>query len=188
MLEFRAADHTYWHSGVLVPGVTTILKPLTDYSMIPPHKLEIARQKGVAVHKMVELYCKDDLNEETLPEWMLPVLEQWKKFATESGFEMVASEQRVYCRKHGYAGTFDLFGTMRGKPALIDIKRSFLAGGVIGLQLAAYLKAHTDQPADRYALKLNENGPYRLEPYTDQKDFSEFMACLAFYRVKEKHS
>jgi hypothetical protein len=196
MLAFDEATHTYTWNGVIVPSVTQILKPLTDYGMIPADKLEVARMKGVAVHKMVELHAKGDLDEETLPEWMRPVLISWEKFVADTGFEIIYAETQVYNPAYGYAGTFDLYGRMRDGLALIDVKRSFLAGPVIGLQLAGYHAAMVDSlknigvkfgPVNRYALKLNETGPYRLEPFTDKKDFGDFITALAFHKLKEKH-
>lgn len=197
MLTFDEATHTYTYGGVVVPSVTQVLKPLTNYGMIPSDKLEVARQKGVAVHKMVELHANGDLDVETLPDWMRPVLVQWERFVADTGFVMIVSEHRVYHPNYGYAGTLDLFGTMEKarEAAFIDVKRSFFASSIIGLQLAGYHEAYCAQEkvgknaknAARYALRLNENGPYRLEPFTDKKDFGDFVTALAFHKLKERH-
>jgi hypothetical protein len=122
---------------------------------------------------------------------MLAALEQWRRFRRETGFTMEASEQRVYHPLYRYAGTFDLRGTLThaGQSVLIDIKRSFLAGRAIGLQLAAYDAADAfpaQSKRRRYALKLNENGPYRLEEFNDPKDFGVFVAALTLHHFKEK--
>ena len=192
-LTFDAEKHEYRWQGVAVPSVTQALKPLTDYSAIPLDKLEIARQKGVAVHKMIELDCAGDLDEDALPEWMRPVLVQWRKFVSDSGFVMLLSEHRVYHPDFRYAGTLDLFGMIKKDHALIDVKRSFLAGGVIGYQTAAYLHALAEQAdmvpktAKRYALRLNETCPYRLEPFQNSGDFQQFLVALSFHNLKEKH-
>jgi len=192
VLTFDEATHTYAWNGVVVPSVTQCLKPLTNYGMIPADKLEVARQKGVAVHKMVELHSKGDLDVETLPEWMRPVLAQWEKFVADTGFKMLLSEHRVYHPQFCYAGTLDLYGSMNGEDAHIDVKRSFVAGAVIGYQLAGYQAAlyasqKVGKNAKRYALRLNENGHYRLEPFTDNADFNHFVTCLAFKRLQEKN-
>lgn len=196
MLVFDEATHTYTYNGAVVPSVTQVLKPLTNYGMIPADKLEIARQKGVAVHKMVELHAKGDLDVETLPDWMRPVLANWEQFVADTGFEVINSEMQVYNQVYGYAGTFDLYGRMREGDALIDVKRSLFAGPVIGLQLAGYEAAMVGSlkrvgvkfgPVKRYALKLNENGPYRLEPFTNKTDLGDFITAVAFHKLKEKH-
>ena len=163
--------------------------------MIPADNLEVARQRGVAVHKMVELDSKGDLDEDKLPDWMRPVLVKWRLFLAESGFKLLESEYRVYSSYYKYAGTFDLFGVLRDHHVLIDIKRSFFAGPVIGMQTAAYSRALSEDEllddvvmknTKRYALRLNETGPYRLEQYTDKNDFQNFLTCLNFFRLQEK--
>ncbi len=83
MLTFDEARHEYRFHGAVVPHVTGILKPLVDYSMVPPDRLEIARQKGVAVHKMVEADAKGELTD--LPEWMIPVYEYWLQVVNQMG-------------------------------------------------------------------------------------------------------
>lgn len=187
-LIFNEERHEYAYKGVLVPNVTRVLSPLTSYNMVAPDVLEIARQKGVAVHRMVELWAKNDLDESTLPEWMHPVLVQWLKFAEDTGLEVIASEKKVYHPIYKYAGTFDLRVAMRGKTGhgLIDLKRSFLAGDVIGLQLIAYLEAENCDkslpPVSwRGALKLREDGPYRYQPFDGPGDFNVFLAALKHY-------
>lgn len=192
MLAFDETTHTYTWNGSVVPSVTQILKPLTDYGMIPADKMETARQKGLAVHKMVELHAKGDLDVETLPDWMRPVLVQWEKFVADTGFQIIFSEHRVYHPVFGYAGTLDIYGDARGGDMLVDVKRSFFAGPVIGLQLAGYKDALIKQEkvggqAKRYALKLNENGPYRLEPFTSKTDLGDFITAVAFHKLKERH-
>ena len=58
VLTFDEASHTYRIDGQVVPGVTSVLKPLTDYSMVPPADLQAAADFGKAVHRACEL---DDL-------------------------------------------------------------------------------------------------------------------------------
>ncbi len=196
-LHFDEATHTYTIGTRVIPNVTRVLSGLVDYSKIPPDTLELARQRGVAVHKMVELDAKGILDEPSLPEWMKPVLARWRQFVADTGFRGMASEHRVHHRQYGYAGTLDLAGFFGDQMVFIDIKRSLLAGPVIGMQLAAYQEAFESQCGDvesslqagsakRYALRLNENGPYRLEPYPRKSDFTDFLTCLAYYRLKEQ--
>lgn len=190
MLTFDEPSHTYYWNGKIVPNVTRVLGPLTDYSMVKPDVLEVARQKGVAVHRMVELWAKDDLNADTLPEWMRPVLVQWLKFVDDTSLKVIASEKKVWHPIFKYAGTFDLRVTRRGAPGhgLIDIKRSFLAGASIGLQTAAYAEAENAAGYTREtriqwrgALKLREDGAYRYQPFGATDDFSMFTVALKHY-------
>lgn len=201
MLTFDEAAHRYYWDGHTVPNVTRVLHDLTDYSMVPADTLELARQKGVAVHHMVELWAKNDLDEAALPDWMRPVFEWWLKFVAESGIEIISSEKRVYHRTYRYAGTLDLKCRMRAFKGIgiIDVKRSFLAGRSIGLQTAAYKDAENcDCEKDervlwRAALRLREDAPYRLINEKDDPDifsphdFHVFVAQLTTLNWKEKH-
>jgi hypothetical protein len=197
-LTFRVEDHTYWLNGQRVPNVTLILAPLTDYSRIPPAALALAQQEGNHIHRTVELFVKNDLDEDTLPAWLKPRLAAFKKFQDETGFVMEGSEQRVYHPKHGYAGTLDLTGTMldlNNDGAVIDVKRSFYAGPVIGLQTVAYLEADNDRRRReklpkierRYALQLRADSTYRLQEFDDEGDFTTFVGLLNAFKWCAKH-
>lgn len=196
-LEFDPVSHTYRVNGVVVPHVTGILSPLVDLSKIPPDALERARQEGVAVHKMVELDCAGTLDVDALPEWMRPVYRAWQEFKAMSGFVPVLSEFQGYSPTFGYAGTLDLvceLPNLRDWPgaALLDVKRSLLAGPVIGLQTAAYealIRSDKAMPRIRRrgALRLNKDGKLRLEPFDDPSDFTVFSSLLTIHKWKEKH-
>ncbi len=198
MLEFDEERHLYRWDGRPVPNVTRIISPLTDYSHIPADALERARLQGQHVHKMAELHFKGDLDEATLPEWMRGHYAALLRFIDETGCECLASERKVYHRALGYAGTLDIACILpklrtSKKPAVVDIKRSFYAGPAIGLQTIGYADAVESEKGDlpkldeRYALRLNPNGTYRLEPFTDREDRAAFLACLQQLRWKEKH-
>src|SRR3990167_2909437 len=143
-LTFEPRAHRYFWNGKQVPNVTTVLAPLTDYSKIHYAVLDRARQEGEHMHRMVELFIHDDLDEGALPAWLKPRLAAYQKFLTDTGFSCEASEHLVYHIAHEYAGRLDLIGTMNGDISVIDIKRSLFAGPAIALQLAAYQEAEND--------------------------------------------
>lgn len=198
MLTFDEAAHRYYWHGQWVPNVTSIIASLTDYSKIPADVLERARQQGNAIHKMVDLHCRDMLAE--LPEWMTGYYDAWLTFLKESGFEVWGSEQRVFHPKLCYAGTLDLVGIFTrgdyaGEPSILDVKRSFYAGPVIGLQLSGYEQAwNAALPrgdrrvvSGRYGLQLRDNGTYRLMPFEDRSDGTTFLAALTMQRWRQKN-
>lgn len=197
MLEFDEPSHVYKWDGQIVPNVTRIISPLSDYSRIPDAVLEKARQEGVHIHRMVEWDCLGVLVVDTLPEWMRPYFAAWRKFVAESGFKLIASEQKIYHRTYRYAGQLDLEGTLPllriKRPAILDIKRSFYAGPAIGVQLAAYKAARDSEtkgdarPDKRFGLKLQPNGEYRLEEFADPEDFGTFLGCLSILNWRLKH-
>jgi hypothetical protein len=195
MLTFDESSHRYRWNGEPVPNVTSVLAPLVNYNKVPWQTLERARQEGVAIHKTIELYLLCDLDENTLPDWLRPRLDAFKRFERESGFGATSPEQRVFHPAHQYAGTLDAVGMMNGERCIIDIKRSLFAGPVIGLQTAAYQEAanaqHSRKGASRikrrYALLLNANGKYKLQEYDDKNDFAVFLAMLTTKRWRETH-
>ena len=149
------------------------------------------RCRGKAIHKTIELDVRGDLDEDNLPEWLQPVLAQWRKFCSDTGFKVIDSEKRLYHPTYDYAGTEDLFGELRSELAYVDVKRTFFAGKVTGLQLAAYqaadVQSHPERKnASRYALRLNESQSYKLEPFTDKSDFQNFLVALNFYRLRQR--
>lgn len=201
MLTFDAATHTYYWKGARVPNVTSIIAPLTDYARIPPEVLEKARIEGTAVHKMVELDCRgqldaDHLMTDPLVEWMRPYYKAWRKFLLETGFELWESEQKLYHAKYGYAGTHDLVGILTKTKlrdiSLLDVKRSFYAGRAIGVQTAAYEQARNEtvdkglRSTARFGLKLGKDANYRLQQFQDRDDFGVFLACLTLNRWNAK--
>ncbi|MBY0436901.1 MAG: hypothetical protein K2W80_01830 [Burkholderiales bacterium] len=187
-LTFDEPTHVYRWNGVVVPSVTQIIRPIApSYNFVTPEQLEHARQEGVAIHRMVELEANHDLDEDALPEWLRPYFTAWRKFVDETGFAIEQSEKRDYNPALRYAGTLDLRGRNRkGTPWLIDLKRSFLAGRAIGVQLAAYAAFDKTCSPHRFGLRLMNNGEYRLREFSDSSDWSTFVACLTLHRFNER--
>lgn len=186
-LTFDEAKHEYRVDGVVVPHLTGIISDLTSYDMVNEAQLETARQKGTAVHKMIEYWANGV--EVNLPDWMLPAQAQWLKFVGDTGIKVIASERRCYHKIYGYACTLDLAVTMRHKPGIgiVEVKRSFMAGKAIGLQTAAQAAAWENEGNEkiswRGALKINETSSYRFEDHESNKDFANFLACLMHYNL-----
>jgi hypothetical protein len=193
VLTFDEKSHSYFWKGVRVPGVTSILQPVQDYSMVNADVLLAAQQRGTAVHRMTELYDQDDLDEDFLELGMLPYLKAWKNFRANSGFVPDSIEQRMYHPGLKYCGTPDRAGLIDRRRAVLDIKSMFTPGSpVIGLQLAAYKELYNvntmgGKIEDRYALHLRHDGTYRLFPYTDPTDWTVFVSLLNLMNWKAKN-
>ena len=82
---FDEATHTHTIGGVIVPGITTVLRPLYDFDKVPAHVMEAARQWGSAVHKTVELYCGDRLGD--FDPALTHPLEEFKRWLKDYGFD-----------------------------------------------------------------------------------------------------
>lgn len=190
-LTFDEAAHEYRIDGRRLPSVTQLLAPLVDYSMVPREALERAQALGTAVHKMTELHDNDDLDEDSLSDELKPYLAGWIKFRTECQFKPVTIEHRMAHPTLGYAGTSDRTGVIKGRLAVVDIKKMFVLGPHIGPQLAAYERLHQAeglQVLDRFALGLRADGTYRLQHYTDPLDWQCFLSHLTIQNWKAKHA
>jgi hypothetical protein len=199
VLTFNEALHEYRWNGAVLPHVTGILAGLIDFSFVKAEDLERARAEGIAQHKLIELECKGGLDVNALDPYWKPHLAAFRTCVAETGFKIIASERKVRHPTYGYAGTLDMEAELFDAEAILDLKRSFYGGPVIGLQLAAYLEARNAERAreritkklkKRYALRLlpGSKPPYRLKEYTDAEDFGVFLGLLKTQRWKEKYS
>ena len=187
MLTFDEPTHTYRWNGVIVPSVTTIIKPLTSFDGIPPDVLERKRQIGVAVHYACELIDQNRLDASSVAPEIAGYLVAYREFLAAKKPEWALIESRVY-HPIGFAGTLDCAGEMDGGPALLD-RKTGPESPAIGVQLAAYLKAANLPPnTRRYALHLREDGTYRLVEHTDRNDWPTFLSCLNLHNWRTKHA
>lgn len=199
-LTFDEASHVYRAEGRVVPSVTQILSRLSaeEYRFVDRSVMEDAALLGKAVHKMIELDLRGDLDVDALSDGLQVYYTAWQNFRQLSGFQMVLSEQRVYSARYGYAGTLDLAGWLNGRFSIIDAKRTAQVPHTAGPQTAAYLQALDESGstfnvpgseqmaarivgADRYALHLRADGTWRLVPFTDKSDLRVFLACKTLH-------
>lgn len=197
MLTFTEVGHEYRWCDALVPSVTQVLAPLTDYSKIPPDRLAHARDEGIAIHQMIQLDVENRLDLALLPEWLEMRYVAWLKFCSETGFTPRFCERARYSDRIRVAGMPDLDGFFRKAPnrlAVVDAKRSFYAGRNIGLQTAGYeYLIESEEPEtrvhERGALRLDANGTYKYESSNNPNsklfsamDRTVFLAAVAMHR------
>lgn len=196
MLTFDDPSHTYRWNDIVVPGVTTILKPLSGYDSVPRHILDEAAARGTAIHKAVELHCAGTLDYESLPDVLIPYVIAWENFVSEKRPAIVGSEQRGYHTQLGYAGTWDLELGFKGdkQPSMVDIKSCVAMMPSVGPQLSAYKeiinagRPRSEQVKKRFGLQLKKNGTYELHQYKDEvTDWNAFLSCLNLLRFRAHH-
>lgn len=199
-LTFDEAAHVYRAGGQIVPSVTQILGRLSaeEYRFVDASVMEDAALLGKAVHKMIELDLRGDLDVDALSDGLQVYYTAWQNFRQLSGFQMVLSEARVYSAKYGYAGTLDLAGWLNGRFSIIDAKRTAQVPRTAGPQTAAYLQGLDESGqtfpvpgsttlaarianAERHALHLRADGTWRLVPFTDKSDLRVFLACKTLH-------
>lgn len=188
VLSFDESSHTYRFNGNVVPGVTSVLSPLTDFSRVPPHVLEAASNFGKAVHRACELDDLSMLDEDQLDPALVPYLEGWRKFSADYAVEWDLIEEPVYHATMNYAGTPDRFGKVNGRPAVVDIKSTDQLYPSVGPQLAAYANALQNPYADRIAVQLKADGTYVAKPYKDPTDWPVFASLMTLRNWCALHS
>lgn len=186
-LEFEASTHTYRVDGVIVPGVTSVLKTagIIDYSMIPQDVLRTAAARGTAVHLALQFLDEGTLDRDSISEDLVGYISAYERFCADSGFTCAQIEQRVYHPGCQYAGTLDRTGVIGGGLAVLDFKTGLVLPGH-ALQLAAYTYAlPMPRRFRRLALKLNGDGTYRVHefpPFEFQRDVDLFLSALACHQ------
>ena len=191
-LQFDPVSHRYTLGGREVPSVTQLLQVLDQYEGVPPHVLEAAREFGVHVHLACELWDRGTLDEAALDPNLRLYLDGWRKFRGDTGFIPTHIEERVLHRPMRYAGTLDRLGTLRGRPALVDIK-SGMKPKSVGAQTAAYLEAWmltTSSPRKRptrYCVQLMPED-YRLHVLDDPADWPLFVSCRNVHQWKSHNA
>lgn len=188
-LTFDEESHTYRFLGQVVPGVTQLLRPLVDFSRVPPAVLAAKSDLGRRVHEACHYLDEDDLDEESVGADVEPYLQAYKRFRAESGAEIQHAELMVFDPMLMYAGRIDRVLRLNGERWLVDLKTSIATPASAGPQTAAYLRAMGDTTITRRAaLRLRPDGTYRLDALTDPNDMATFLACLTIRRHMEKHA
>lgn len=194
-LDFDAAAHAYTLNGRRVPSVTQVLDPLNVLDGIPWDVLEAARVFGNHVHEACHLVNLDALDWTSLDPVLESYVRGYLKFLADSGFVVIASEERVASVKMQYAGTLDLRGVIPGRRSrrvIADIKSTAALPRTVGPQTAAYDAAHCeatgDKPHERYCLHLKPDG-YTWAPLKDGprvQDLTVFVSALNIHRFRSE--
>lgn len=190
-LTFDEASHTYRMYGELVPSVTQILRPLSDFSGVPADTLAAASQFGTAVHKVCELHDLGTLDMGTVATALLPYLEAWKKFCADYNVEFEGIEELVYNPTMRYCGTLDRRALLTGERYIIDIKSSAELYPSVGPQLAAYRAALPDNlgyRCMRMAVQLRPDASYKMQTYTNQNDMAVFASLITLRNWTMQHN
>jgi hypothetical protein len=157
---FNEELHKYTLDGVVLPSVTQIMKPLYDFSTVNRDVLARAGAFGTAVHKTIELYLADDLDEDGLDENLYNPLLAFKAWQSDFyEYEITTSaniEVPGYHEKLKYAGTPDV----ETKNFLIDLKSRPVNMLTDPIQLAAYDNMTGSGGRERFVLELKQDASY----------------------------
>lgn len=186
---FDRAAHRYTLDGKELVSVTTVLGLLENFDRVPAAVLERARQRGARVHAAINAYNRGAFSTSGDVE-LESYVDAWARFLSDASATVVASEQPVYHRQLGYAGTPDCVLSWRGDRRLLipDIKTSYEVPMTVGAQTAAYAVAYDSRRSvERACVHLKPDGSYSLHMRDDQADWSLFLSTLNVYRFLEKN-
>jgi len=184
-LSFSPDDHSYKLEGAPVISVTQALVGggLVDTSWFT----EWARDRGSAVHRAIQLYEADDLDESTIDEHVRPFFNGYLKFRAEYNWQPERSELHVWSKRHQYAGTLDSQGKSNGVKTILDYKTGQLTKPV-GIQLTGYALAYAESYhsviTNLLGVRLVGDGTYRIQSY--KLNPGVFYASLSIARWKRE--
>lgn len=185
-LTFQEQGHIYRMNGIEIPSVTQIIKAggLADFSNVNPEILDRSIQFGNAVHKAVELKCKDTLDNNSVDNAIKGHILQWERFCADFHFESEIQEHKFF-HKLGYAGTIDHIGKIGQNGVLVDIKTGSVKCADI-VQVCAYGLAVY---ADRLLIVYLDDDKYKIiEPKRQERRAAEqiFLSALSLYNYRKK--
>lgn len=97
-VEFDEATHTYRVNGVVLPSVTTVMKPLSSsfYEAVDAGTLSNAADRGTAVHQAIENFLEYGI-EDISPEHA-GYFAAFKAFLADKNPIIIATETKLYQR------------------------------------------------------------------------------------------
>lgn len=192
---FQAEPHIYTVKGKRVPSVTQIIEAAgfgEDFFMVPPNVLRLAQERGRAVHMACAYLNDGDLDIGSVDDRIWGYVQAYQAFCNKALIKTVATEKRMAVlnidRIGGLAGTVDWVCFLKGgRRAIIDLKTG--QNSSAGLQTAGYQMlweaGHPKEPIyERYSLKLNRDGTYKLRPEEKLTDAPAFLDALDYYHAK----
>ena len=189
--SFDAETHTHRIGDVIVPGITTCIKPLTDYGSINPAVLQAACDYGTAVHKTIELFCAGTLDEELLDPTLARVLDGFNRWADEVGIlpcDFVV-ERPMGDNRLMYGGIPDLI--LDGH-LIVEIKTrkvNMLTDSIQTAAQEALWKHNGGIPLKQYehrVLELKQDGTFTYTKVNDKQAWPRFRMLLDHYWNTQK--
>lgn len=150
-----------------------------------------AADKGKEVHDWIERYIKFKLGiEKEMPkqpedEQLYNGVIAFLKWEKETKIKWVASERKIYSRKHNYAGILDIKGKIGKLHYVVDIKTGNAIYNEMRYQTSAYQEADAEETGDEYGdvrwiIRLDKNtAEFEAKPMDEhEEDFKSFLSAL----------
>ncbi len=185
-IVFDPEPHTYTYRGVRYQSVSQIIRAAglsQDFSMVPPEIMAVAQHRGRMVHLACQLFDEGRLDFSTVDERISGYVNAYILFRMEREVKMIDVERQLLSPDLGYAGTPDRVVWMDGRRAIIDLKTAQQLSAGMGLQTQGYKFLREflfprEPIHERYGLRLQKNGRYKLVAHTKPEDVLAFRDCL----------
>lgn len=184
-------NHAYHLNGVKLDSVTDILSIFGGFDNVPADVLAVAQRFGTAVHLSTEYHDKGILDVKSLSASLIPYLDGWKNFLSDTKFEILEIEKTGYHKIHKYAFTVDRIGRYKNKLAVLDIKSGSVNSPTTALQLAGYMeganswvKKKIDKTVERITVWLQPDFKrgYKVIKHTDKNDINTFLCAVNVWK------
>lgn len=183
---FDEEPHTYTYRNKVYKSVTQYIRAAglgPDFSMVSKERMEYAQARGRLVHLACQYYNEGDLNMDSVHPAIRGYVEAYISFRKMRSLTVIAAERRMIWEGSGLAGTPDLVCFMAGIRAVIDLKTSQSMSPSMRLQTVGYKylwnRVYITQPIrERYGLRLQDNGKFKLVPHEDYEDEIAFVDAL----------
>lgn len=168
------------------PSVTTVLKPYTDFSMVPEHILTRATERGRKVHAICAAICQG-LWIPPIPSECAGYIKSFRIWLDAYVEKIIFVEKELVDPVYGFLGHPDMVVKIPEGIVLVDLKTPIALQKTWQLQLAAYLhlaKMNGHKPERVGSLRLNANGGIaKMDWYQDSaNDLNIFLALLNGWR------
>lgn len=185
-LNFEEEGHIYRLNGLVIPSVTTLMKPLSDdfYKAVDQAVLERAARKGTAVHRAAENYAKYGI--EDIASAYAGYFDGFRRWWDASKPIPLATEAKVYHRILRYAGTSDLLCMIDGRVTMVDYKTSAQMNEMLcRIQMEGYdmaFESHGVKIEERLILHLRRNGSFTATAFPKNTESRNVFSALLTIR------
>lgn len=169
------------------PRLSDILAIWSDFSLIDPHVLQKAAQRGTDVHAYCTAYAKG-IWEVDPEENLKGYVDSFKQWYDENVEELISAEIRLYDDDLRFSGRYDMIVRLKGskEATLIDLKTSASFQKDWPVRLAAYLhllNLNKKNVMDAISIRLKKDGKKPcVKPYGDCNPYYKiFLSVLTAY-------
>lgn len=185
-LVFDEIEHKYFMNGVESPSVSEICRPISfeRFQALPIHVLENARQRGTAIHEVIENYLLTGEIDWEGKEQYANYINQFITWHRTYKPKILYVEFRMYSEE--FSGTCDLICELDGKIILVDFKSSSRVDKQsLSVQFAGYYKL-----CKKYNIKIDETWYLHLtnKDKVDSYVFKQLDRDEEWFEILLKHN